>query len=221
MKKTFAIIGLGRFGGSICRTLSEQGVEVLAIDKSDEIIYEYKDLASHAVIADSTDKKLLQEIGIKNADHVIVAIGDDIQASLLTTLILKEMGIKTVTAKAITDYHGIILKKIGADHVVHPEIEMGKRIANKMISSSVLDYIELSDESSVVEVVIGKKMIGQTLGDLDVRAHFGINILAIKRAKEIFISPEPNKDLAKDDLLVIVGADDDIKRFRDHMLDND
>ncbi|WP_163527288.1 potassium channel family protein [Halobacillus ihumii] len=221
MAKQYAVIGLGRFGGSICRTLNEQGQEVLAIDKNEEVVNEYADIVTYAVIANTTEQNMLRSIGVRNIDHAIVAIGDDIQASLLTTLILKELGVPKVTAKAITDYHGRILQKIGADNVVHPERDMGRRVANHIISSSVLDYIELSDEYSVVEVVIGEKMIGKSLADLDVRANYGINILAIKRNKEIDVSPEPDKLLYKGDLIIIMGADADIKRFRNNMLDND
>ncbi|MFD2924698.1 potassium channel family protein [Halobacillus naozhouensis] len=221
MTKQYAVIGLGRFGGSICRTLSEQGQEVMAIDKSEEIVNEYKDLATYAIIANTTEQNMLKSLGIGNFDHVIVAIGDDIQASLLTTIMLKELDVKKVTAKAITEYHGRILYRIGADNVVHPERDMGKRVANHILSSSMLDYIELSDEYSVVEVLIGKSMIGQSLADLDVRANYGINILAIKREKEIDVSPEADKVLGEGDLMVIMGAEADIKRFRNNMLDND
>ncbi|SEB05778.1 trk system potassium uptake protein TrkA [Thalassobacillus cyri] len=221
MNKIYAVIGLGRFGGSICKTLSKEGYEVLAIDQSEDIVNEYMNIASHAVIADATDKKTLIALGFRNVDHAIVAIGDDIQSSLLATVILKEIGVKKVTTKAISDYHEVILNRIGADIVVQPERDMGKRVANKIISSSVLDYIELSDEYSVVEIVIGREMVGQSLDDLDVRSNFGINILAIKRDKEINISPEPDKLLTEGDVMVLVGADKDIKRFRNHMLDND
>lgn len=219
MKKQFAVIGLGRFGGSICRTLSEQGVEVLAVDNDEDRVNEFSSIATHAVIADSTDETVLKSLGLRNFDHVIVAIGDNIQASILTTLILKEMGVVKVTAKAQNDYHEKVLRKIGADFVIHPERDMGTRIAHNITSSSVLDYLELSDEHSILEVVAGKKMGGKTLIDLDVRARFGVNIVAIKEGGEINVSPRADQIVQEGDILIVIGADEDIERFRNQMLD--
>ncbi|RDY71289.1 TrkA family potassium uptake protein [Halobacillus trueperi] len=213
MKKEFAVIGLGRFGGSICRELSREGMEVLALDLDEDKVNEYRDIASHAVIADSTDENVLKELGFRNIDHVIVAIGDNIQASMLTTLILKEMGIKMITVKAQNDYHEKILNKIGADQVVHPERDMGKRIAHNIISNNILDYIELSDDHSVVEVKAGSKMGGQTLVDLDIRAEYGCNVVAIKRDKDVIVSPMATEEIKESDVLIVIGADKDISRF--------
>ena len=183
VKKEFAVIGLGRFGGSICRTLAEQGMEVMAIDINEDRVNDYSMIASHAVVGDSTDEKVLKELGIRNFDHVVVAIGDNIQASILTTIILKELWVQNITVKAQNDYHEKVLVKIGADHVVHPERDMGKRIANNMISNSVLDYLELSDEHSIVEIVASEKIDGHSILNLDIRAKYGINIVAIKTEK--------------------------------------
>ncbi|GGE40807.1 potassium transporter Trk [Pullulanibacillus camelliae] len=219
MKKQFAVIGLGRFGGSICRTLSEQGAEVLAIDADEDRVNEFTSIATHAVIADSTDETVLKSLGIRNFDHVIVAIGDNIQASILTSLILKELGVKKVTAKAQNEYHEKVLRKIGADQVIHPERDMGVRIAHNITSSSVLDYLELSDKHSILEVVAGNKMDGKSLIDLDVRANFGVNIVAIKKEGHINVSPRADQVLYKGDVLIIIGADVDIDRFKQQMLD--
>lgn len=213
MKKEFAVIGLGRFGGSICRTLAEEGMEVMAIDKDENRVNDYSMIASHAVVGDSTDEKVLKGLGIRNFDHVIVAIGDDIQASILTTIILKELGVKNITAKALNDYHEKVLIKIGADHVVHPERDMGKRIAHNMISNSVLDYLELSDEHSIVEIVANERIDGHSIIDLDIRAKYGITIVAIKRKDEIIVSPQANEVINKNDILIVIGADADINRF--------
>lgn len=223
MKREFAVIGLGRFGGSICRELSEEGMDVLAIDTQEDKINEFKDIASHAVIADTTDEKVLKELGIRNIDHVIVAIGDNIQASILTTLMLKELGIKKITVKAQNDYHEKVLKKIGADQVVHPERDMGRRIAHSIISNNILDHLELSDDHSIVEVKAGKKMIGKTLVELDVRANYGCNIVAIKqdKTKEINVSPMASEVIDSDDILIVIGADKDISRFEKHLVVDD
>ncbi|HLQ75657.1 MAG TPA: TrkA family potassium uptake protein [Alloiococcus sp.] len=218
MKRDYAVIGLGRFGGSICKELSEEGMDVLAIDKNEDKVNEYKNIASHAVIADSTDESTLKELGLKNIDHVIVAIGDNIQASILTTVILTDLGIKMITVKANNDYHEKILNKIGAQQVVHPERDMGKRIAHNIISNNILDYLELSDEHSIVEVKAGKKMLGKSLVDLDIRANYGCNVVAIKRGDDINVSPSAEDTLKANDVLIVIGADKDISRFEKHLV---
>src|SRR5699024_7481222 len=172
--------------------------------------------------ADSTDEEILKELGIKNIDHVIVAIGDDIQASILTTVILDDMGIEKITVKAQSDYHEKILNKIGADHVVHPERDMGKRLAHSLISSNILDYLELSDDYSMVEVRSGKAMLGKTLIDLDMRAKFGCNVVAIRHGKEMKVSPSADYQITEDDVLIVIGADKDISKFERHyVMDNE
>ncbi|MFZ3579892.1 potassium channel family protein [Virgibacillus sp. DJP39] len=218
MKREFAVIGLGRFGGSICRELSAEGMQVLAIDNDEDKVNEYKNIASHAVIADSTDEATLKELGIKNIDHVIVAIGDNIQASILTTVVLTDLGIKNITVKAQNDYHEKILNKIGADQVVHPERDMGKRIAHNIISNNILDYLELSDDHSIVEVKVGKKMLDKTMIELDIRANYGCNVVAIKHNKEINVSPSADYTLSENDILIVIGSDKDISRFEKHLV---
>ncbi|WP_217585735.1 potassium channel family protein [Lentibacillus saliphilus] len=218
MKREFAVIGLGRFGGSICRELSKEGMDVLAIDNDEDKINEFKNIATHAVIADSTDEASLKELGIKNIDHVIVAIGDNIQASILTTVILNDLGIKKITVKAQNDYHEKILNKIGADQVVHPERDMGKRIAHSIISNNILDYLELSDDHSIVEVKASKQMVGKTLVELDIRANYGCNVVAIKQGRDINVSPLAEAVLKENDILIVIGADQDISRFEKHLV---
>ncbi|WP_053366039.1 potassium channel family protein [Bacillus sp. FJAT-27245] len=220
MKKDFAVIGLGRFGGSICRRLSELGMEVLAMDNNEERVNEYASIASHAILGDSTDEAVLKAIGIRNFDHVIVAIGDNIQASILTTLILKELGVKHVTAKALNDYHEKVLLKIGADVVAHPERDMGIRIANNISTSTVLDYLDLSDEHSIVEIVANERLGGNTIIGLNIRARYGINIVAIKRGNDIIVSPLANEKIWLGDILIVIGADVDIERFRKKVIED-
>ncbi len=218
MKKEFVVIGLGRFGGSIVRSLTDQGMEVMAIDQDEDKVNEFSSIASHAVVADSTDESVLKSLGIRNFDHVIVAIGDDIQSSILTTLMLKEIGVKKITVKAQNDYHEKVLRKIGANQVVHPERDMGRRIAHNIISNNVLDYLELSDEHSIVEIVANDHLSGNSLIDLDIRAQFGINIVAIKRNKDIIVSPQADEQIRVGDILIVIGADTDISRFEKKVL---
>jgi trk system potassium uptake protein len=213
VKKEFVVIGLGRFGGSIVRSLAEQGMEVMAIDQDEDKVNEFSSIASHAVVADSTDESVLKSLGIRNFDHVIVAIGDDIQSSVLTTLMLKEIGVKKITVKAQNDYHEKVLRKIGANQVVHPERDMGRRIAHNIVSNNVLDYLELSDEHSIMEIVANDQLVGNTLIDLDIRANYGINIVAIKRDRDIIVSPQADEQIRVGDILIVIGADTDINRF--------
>lgn len=219
VKKVFAVIGLGRFGGSICRTLIEEGAEVLAIDVDEDRVNEFAPIASHAVIGDTTDEAVLKSLGIRNFDHVIVAIGDNIQASILTAIILKELGVENITVKAQNDYHEKVLRKIGVNHVVHPERDMGKRLAHHILSKNVLDYLELSDQHSIVEIMANDSIDGRSILELDIRRKYGINIVGIKRGKDIIISPQATEVIQKNDILIVIGADNDIDRFQKKVME--
>lgn len=213
MKRDFAIIGLGRFGGSICEELAMKGMNVLAIDRSEQRINEFKNIATHAIILDATDEDALKEIGIEEVDHVIVAIGDDIQASILTTVILSDLNVKKITVKAMNDYHEKILRKIGADQIVHPERDMGKRLAHSLISNNILDYLELSDHHSIVEIRASHKMIGKNLIELDVRKKYGCNVVGIKRKNDMNVSPRASETITAEDILIIIGSNTDIDKL--------
>ncbi|MFC6038177.1 potassium channel family protein [Paenisporosarcina macmurdoensis] len=213
MKKEFVVIGLGRFGGSIVRELIDQGADVMAIDKFADRVDEFASIATQAIVADTTDESVLKSLGIRNFEHVIVAIGEDIQSSILTTLMLKEIGVNKITVKAQNDYHEKVLRKIGADQVVHPERDMGIRIANNIMTNNVLDYLELSDEHSIMEIKANEILAGSTLIDLDIRAKYGINIVGIKRGTEILVSPQADEKILINDVLIVIGADADIIRF--------
>lgn len=213
MKKEFVVIGLGRFGGSIVQELIRLGADVMAIDAQSERVDEYAKIATQAIIADTTDEEVIKSLGIRNFEHVIVAIGENIQASILTTLILKELGVPNVTVKATNDYHAKVLKKIGADQIIHPERDMGIRIANNLMSSNVLDYLELSDEHSIMEIKANDLIAGYSIKDLDIRANYGINIVGIKRDESIIISPNADEKILLGDILLVIGAVVDINRF--------
>lgn len=213
MKKEFVVIGLGRFGGSIVRELVDLGADVMAIDISPGRVEEYAQIATQAVAADTTDESVLKSLGIRNFEHVVVAIGENIQASILTTLMLKEIGVQKITVKAQNDSHEKVLRKIGADQVVHPERDMAMRIANNMVSNNILDYLELSEEYSIAEIKANEKLAGYTLIDLDIRAKYGVNIVAIKRSNQILVSPQAIEKIRRDDILIIIGSDADIHKF--------
>ncbi|CAM3253392.1 TrkA family potassium uptake protein [Vagococcus sp. PNs007] len=218
MKQNFAIIGLGRFGGSLCETLIESGQEVLAIDKDEDRINEYMNIATHAVVANAQDEMTLRSLGLRNFEHVIVAIGEDIQASILVTLMAKEMGVAKVTAKAQNSYHAKVLYKIGADNVVHPERDMGVKVAHNLVSKNILDYLELSDEYSLAEIkVTNPKFTNKNLLQLNFRQRFGLNIVGIRRNKQLIISPLAEELVEKGDCLLVIGADEDVERLDDKM----
>ncbi|WP_202081085.1 potassium channel family protein [Caldalkalibacillus salinus] len=216
MKKQFAVIGLGRFGGSICQTLAEIGHEVLAIDIQEERINDFASIATQAIRCDTTDEQALRELGVRNFDHVIVAIGENIQASILTTLILKDLEVPYITVKAQNDYHEKVLSKIGATKVIHPERDMGVRFAHNLISENVLEFIELSQDHSLVEIIASEKMVGKTLLDLDIRAKYGCNIMAIKSEDHLNISPRAEDIIKKGDLLVVIGSNRDISKLEEN-----
>ncbi len=213
MKKQFAVIGLGRFGGSICKSLSEQGMDVLAIDIDENKVKNYASIVTHAVIADGADEEALRKLGIRNFDHVIVAIGENIQASVLTTLILDELGVKHITVKAQNDYHEKVLNKIGAHKVVHPERDMGVRIAHNIVSKNVIDYLELSNDFSIVELIAGTKLDNKSLIELNIRAKYGVNIIAIKSNDVINVSPHGTQKIFIGDILIVIGAVSDIHKL--------
>jgi trk system potassium uptake protein TrkA len=214
-KKQFAIIGLGRFGASVATTLFRLGYEVLAVDSNEERVQKFSDEVTHVVQADTTDENALKAVGIRNFDVVVVAIGEDVQANVLTTLLLKEMGVPYIVAKARNALHGKMLEKIGADRVVYPERDMGQRVAHNLVSTNVLDYIELSPDLSLVEVTAPKMLMGQSLAEANLRAKYGINVVAVKRGDEIIVPPLPSEKIAEKDILIIVGGTTGIKQLEE------
>lgn len=211
--KQFVVIGLGRFGASIAKTLYGLGYDVLGIDSSEEIVQAMADSITHAVEADATDENTLKALGVRNFDVGIVSIGQDIQASILVTLILKELGIKFVVAKAQSELHGKVLYKIGADRVVFPERDMGVRVAHNLVSSNILDYIELSPDFSIVEIEAISEWFDKSLKDLDMRVRHGLNVMAIKRNEEVIVSPKADDIIRAGDILVVVGQNKDIEKL--------
>ncbi len=212
-KKQFAVIGMGRFGLSVASALSGMGFDVLAIDANEQRTQAVSNIVTHAVSADSTDEEALRALGIRNFDVVVVAIGQDIQASILTTLILKDLGGPLIVVKAQNELHGKVLNKIGADKVIYPERDMGLRVAHHLTSPNILDYIELSDEYSIAEMRATSAMLGKNLKELDVRAKFGCNVMAIKRGTRMNISPTADDRLEEGDILIIVGQRNDLTKL--------
>ena len=207
---------MGRFGGNLCKELASLGIDVLAIDKDTNRIQEYNDIVSQTVEIDALDEEAIKSIGITNFDSVIVSIGEDLQASILITLMLKELGIKQVWVKARNEHHQKVLEKIGADRVIHPERDMARRIAHHIVSDKVTDYIELSKDYSMVEIIASKKLAGKTLNELDVEDRFNCSIVAIKKDEEtIKVKPESDTKINLNDILITIGKNSDLERFED------
>ncbi|HEY0827177.1 MAG TPA: TrkA family potassium uptake protein [Bacilli bacterium] len=213
MRKQFAVIGMGRFGSSVAKTLCNLGFEVLAVDSNESRTQEVVSMVTHAVQADSTDEEALRALGIRNYDVVVVAIGQDIQSSILTSLILKDLGVQTLVVKAQNELHGKVLKKIGADKVIFPERDMGQRVAHNLISPNILDHIELSEDYSIVEIKASNNMIGKNLHKLDIRAKYGCNVMGIKTGDKMNIAPQATDLIKENDVLVIVGSNKNLQNF--------
>ena len=213
--KQFVVIGLGRFGSAVAKTLYDMGYEVLGIDINEERTQEAVGFTTHAVQLDAIDENSLKSLGVRNFDVAIVGIGQDIQSSILTTLILKEMGIKYVVAKALNDLHGKVLYKTGADRVIYPERDMGVRVDNNLTSTNILDYIELAPDYSIVEITAPDFMFGKSLKDLDLRARYGINVVAIKTGKEIIVAPTADALIKAGDIVVAIGSNDKLKNIEE------
>ncbi|MBN2259529.1 MAG: TrkA family potassium uptake protein [Clostridiales bacterium] len=213
MKKQFAVIGCGRFGTSVATKLAELGSEVMVVDKNEDVIQQLSDTVTYAVQADATDENALKSLGIRNFDVAIVTIGGDIQASILVTLMIKELGVKHIIAKAQNDLHAKVLYRIGADRVVFPEREMGIRIAKNLISDNILDFIELAPEYSIVEIIALDEWLGKSLKELNIRAQYGINVMAIKNGLNINIAINANEIIKNGDVLVVIGHNDDLNQL--------
>lgn len=214
MLRQFAVIGLGRFGESVARTLSQMGHEVLAIDRDPDKIQHLADSVTHAVQADATDEEALRAIGIRNVDVAVVTIGQDIRASILASLILKEIGVGFVVAKATDELHGRLLERLGVDRVVYPERDMGIRLANSLASSNFLEYIELSPDYGVAEIVATEEFGDRTLRDLDLRARYGANVVAIRSGDCVKVSPGADDRVHEGDILVVLGSTESLDMLK-------
>ncbi len=209
--KQFAVIGLGRFGSSLARTLAGMGYEVLAIDSDENKVEELADTVTHAVQANVLEEAVIRSLGLRNFDVVVVAIGQDIQSNILVTLMLKETGVRKVVAKASSHLHGRVLEKIGADIVVFPERDMGERVARWLVSRNIIDQINLSPDYSLVELTAPDELAGLTLADSDLRSKYGITLLAIRRGDDFIISPESGQRIEGGDILIGIGRNEKMK----------
>ncbi len=213
MIKQFGVIGLGRFGSSVAITLEKLGYQVLAIDKNESKVDALKDFVTHAKQTDATDADALKEAGIANCDVVVVAIGGDMQNSILTTMVLKDMGTKRIIVKASNAMHGKVIEKIGVEKIVYPEKDTGIRIAHQLVSSNILDFIQVSSDYSMEEIKISEDLKGSTLKDLNLRKKYDIEVLAIKRRDKLVLVPHAEEELILNDILIIIGKTENVREF--------
>lgn len=217
-KKQIVVVGLGRFGSSVCKELYKLGHEVMGLDMDPDKVENIAEFASQASVADATDKSQLKALGVRNFDQAIVAIGDDLQASVLCTLMLKEIGLEKIWVKARDQQHKKILEKVGADRVIQPEYEMGIRTAHHVDSEKIVDYIDLSKDYSIVEMVATKKVADKTLFQLGIRVKFNCITLAIKKGEDVNIAPHPDDVIGLGDILVVMGHRNDLKKLEEKQL---
>jgi trk system potassium uptake protein TrkA len=213
MRKQFAVIGLGRFGTSVAKTLSALGHDVLAIDSSESAVQAVVHDVTHAVQADARDEETLKALGIRNFDVAVVAIGNELEANILITVMLKEMGVKYVVAKAQSALHGKVLERIGADKIIYPEKDMGIRLAHNLVTAHVMDFIELSPGYSIIEIIAPAAYTNKTLGELNLRARFGISVMAIKKKDTIIVAPGADALIEEDDTLVLLSKNEALAKL--------
>ena len=203
--KSYVIIGLGRFGAEAAKRLYELGCEVLAMDRSSDLVQPIATQVTQAVVGDARDKEVLRALGVKDFECAIVAIGDSLADSVLATMNLKELGVPYIVCKASDETHRQVLLKLGADRVVIPEQEHASRLAKNLASTNVLDYIELSEEYGIIEIPAPGSWQGKSLKELNVRAKLGVNIIAVEKGTQINVSPAADYRIEEQDIMVVLG----------------
>jgi trk system potassium uptake protein TrkA len=214
--KRVIVIGLGIFGFNITKDLFKNGIEVIAIDKDKEVVQKIKDFSTQAILADGTDKEVMESIGLQEDDVVIVSFGEDLAAATLLTLHLKEMRVKRIIVKAPDEDHKHVLEKVGATEVIIPEKEMADKVAKGLVSPNVLDYIPLSNDYTVCELAPPSSFMGKTIGELHLRSKYHVEVIAIRELLPEGVKMVPHADFViKDsDILVVIGKEEDIQKIR-------
>ena len=213
------VVGLGRFGSSLALSLVDGGREVLAVDVSAERVQHYADRLTHVVQVDTTDEEAMQQLGASDFAQAIVAIGSDIEASVLSTALLVDLGIPEIWGKAISREHGRILERIGAHHVVYPEADMGERVAH-LVSGAMLDYIRFDEEFALAKLVADESLSGAPLGDLGLRARFGITVVGVRPPQGTFTYADRQTEIAPGSLIAVAGRITDVDKFARHLTDH-
>ena len=211
-RKQFLVAGLGLFGTSVALTLQQMGYEVYTLDSEESLVQDLSTQLNYVVCGDASDKKTLQSLPLEDIDVAVVAIGN-VERNMMCTMLLKELGIKQVVAKAINNLHGAMLNKIGADKVVYAERDMGERVAHNLISAGVMDYIELSSEISVMSLAIPTEFVGKNLIEADLRRRYDVNVVAIKRDGRTIVNPKAQELFQPEDEIIVLGTHEGVKRM--------
>ena len=217
MKKQVVVVGLGRFGSNVAKALFQNGHDVLALDTNERLVQEIMGDVTYAVQGDATDEAVLKELAVPNFDAGVVAIGSDLQASIMVTVLLKTLGLPYVAARALNPLHGNTLERVGADKVIHPEEEMGVNVAHSLFNPDVQDYMELTADFGISRVKIPNRFANMSLkesGFAGARDKYGLSVLAIKRGKDVTINPDSDDKLLAGDILVVAGRDDLLERLK-------
>ncbi|WP_455255019.1 potassium channel family protein [Ruminococcus sp.] len=215
-EKLYAVIGLGRFGFALAKRLAESGKDLIVIDQSETVINDAVAFTDNAYLMADLSRENLRNVGIQNCDTVIIGIGGDLAVSILTTMIVLQLGVPHVIAKALTEEQGSVLEKIGAE-VVYPEREMGIRLANRLLAPRVMEYIALNDDISITEISIPESAQEMTVQEMNVRQRYGLNIIALKRGEEVTVNITPQTVLRAPDILAVVGRHDQVNRFENDL----
>jgi K+ transport systems, NAD-binding component len=214
MSKSIAVFGIGRFGRSLALTLSESGADVMVVDGDENVIEKIADKVTYAIKADLKSAEAIQALGLEDMDAVVVAMGSDLKASIMSVMVSKEMGVPFVMAKAADDRMGAILTKVGADKIIYPEEETGERTARVLASDTFAELFDIDDNLSIIEMHPKKEWIGKNLIELNLRGKFNVNVIAIKDANKMHSSIDPKKPLTEDDMLYVIMDKKDIRNIQ-------
>lgn len=214
MKKQYVVFGAGRFGRSIAVTLQQLGCEIIVVDKDPEVIQDIADDVSYAICANVDDQDVFSKLGLRNLDGAIIAITEDLEASIVTTMQCSEIGIPRILAKARNELHEKILKNVGAHKIIYPEVEMGRRIAKYLVAENFADWIELSPKYSLVEMEVPRQWCGKNLMELQIREKHNLNVIGIKRGDTVTVKIDPHEELRDGEILIVVGENAELEKFQ-------
>lgn len=212
-RKTIGIIGLGRFGGTLAKQIAALGHEVVGIDIEETLVQKLAPYLTHSIVGDFSDEDTIRQLNLQELDVVVIAIGDNLKAKLLSAMVLKELHTPYIVAKASTTMESKLLERVGADLIIFPEMDMAERVAQMLTRENIVDYFQLSQDIGLVEMGIPQFMVGHTLVELDIRKHYNVNIVAVKRDKNVIAPPNPNNPLQDDDMLIVIGRNEDITKL--------
>ena len=214
MVKSFIIFGLGRLGSTVAKTLYNMHNDVLAVDMNPERVKYVSENVTTAIEADLMDEDVFDDLGLSNFDCAVIAVGSSLDSAIMATIACVEAGIPLIVAKAPTKRYGHILKRLGAHTIIYPEIDMGMRLAKQLTDNGITDYFELSDDYGIIEYEVSENWIGKSIRDLQLRRDFHVNVIAIRRAKDLIVRRVAEEELQRNDIIIFFGSDDDLKKLQ-------